>query len=153
MPGSSACDVLLANYVIQTALGAEREVRKIITREVQISVLLKRAIYSNERAWSKGRNGVGCREEEINQVMSVVTLLSRGQFLEAATTRGWPMQAQSHSCLHQSCSVCCCLWQCRCTSIMVNLQVQWHHRADDHSWSQQQRQADRRRHISVIYAK
>ena len=50
MPGSSACDVLLANYVIKTALGPEREVRQRIMREVQISVFLKRAIYSNERA-------------------------------------------------------------------------------------------------------
>ena len=85
------------HYVIKTALGAKREVRQIIVCEVQILVLLKRAIYSNEHVWLKSRNGVGCREE-INQVMSTVTL-SR-QFLEAATTRGWPMQAQSHSCLH-----------------------------------------------------
>ena len=93
------------HYVIKAALGAKREVRQRIVREVQILVFLKRAIYSNERVWLKGRNGVGCNEEEINQVMSAVTLSSRGQFLEAATMRGWPMQAQSHSCLHQSASV------------------------------------------------
>ena len=153
MPGSSACDVLLANYVIKTALGPEREVRQRIMREVQISVFLKRAIYSNERAWSKGKNGGGCREKEINKVMSAVTLSSRGQFLEAATTKGCMTDAGTISFLPTSISVCCCLWQCRCPSIMVNLRVQWCCWADDHSWSQQQRQADRRRHISVICAK
>ena len=130
--GSSACDVLLANYVIKTALGAKREVRQIlvqvIVHEVQISVLFKRAIHMQQRA---------CVEIKLDAERILTRLIAqwhwwacRGRFLKAAT-RGWLMQAQSHSCL-----------QCHCTSITVNLQVQWHHWAVDTPGGSNERLAD-----------
>ena len=84
------------------------------------SVMLRNVIYSGVRAWSQGRNGIGCRgEEEINQGTSAAMLSSRGRFLQ------WPGYECSNA-VEQ-----------RMIPAMNRVRVQWRCRAEDDSCNDQ----------------